>query len=141
MKQLEGLIFYELDKAIKTYRQFAQGMLTEAKLDITVDQWLVMNILNEHPGITQQEIAEKVFKDNASVTRIIELLVNKLYLKRTASDDRRRSVLSITAKGDKLLSQASKIVQSYRRKALKGISESALNHTKKTLNTIIKNCH
>ncbi len=90
MERLEDVIFYTLDKAIKTYRQFAQRRLNEAGYDISVDQWLVLQAISETPGISQLEIAERVFKDAASITRIIDLLINKNYLQREShSIDRR----------------------------------------------------
>jgi MarR family transcriptional regulator, transcriptional regulator for hemolysin len=137
----ESVIFYYLDKGIKSYRQFAQNRLNESGLNITVDQWLIMNVINEDPEVSQQEIAEKVFKDNASVTRIIELLVKKGYIKRTILNaDRRRTKLEVTKKGTELIKEASKVVNAYRRVALKGISEPELKRLRIILDKMITNC-
>ncbi len=141
MEKIEQIIFYALDKSIKTYRQLAQSKLTEARLDITVDQWLVMNVIKEKEGVSQQEIADRVFKDNASVTRIIELLSKKGFIKRHASkSDRRKMTLAITAKGRSLLDQATRVVKNYRKKALKGISDAELRRTRVVLDKITANC-
>jgi MarR family transcriptional regulator for hemolysin len=141
MEKIESVIFYHLDKCIKSYRQYAQRRLNEAGLDITVDQWLVLNTLVEQPGISQQLIAEKVFKDAASVTRIIELLVKKKFIKRTAhAEDRRRFSFDLTASGKSLMKGAQKVVTGYRNVALKNIPESALQLTKQTLMAITANC-
>jgi DNA-binding MarR family transcriptional regulator len=142
VEKIESVVFYTLDKGIKTYRQFAQTRLNEASLGITVDQWLIMNVVNEDPELSQQEIAEKVFKDNASVTRIIELLVQKGYMKRDVSkNDGRRTSLSISAKGRNLMYKAEKVVRSYRKTALRSISERDLNSLNKIVNKIIDNCN
>lgn len=141
MYKIEQIIFYTLDKSIKTYRQLAQARLAGAGLGITVDQWLVMNVLHESPDASQQEIAGKVFKDGASVTRIIELLVKKGFLKRNVSDtDRRKSNLAISAKGKKLLASAQRVVKSYRQKALKDISLKDLEKVRSVLTRITENC-
>lgn len=141
MENLEQIIFYTVDKAIKTYRQFAQRRLYEAGLDITIDQWLVVKALMEKPDISQLEIAGKVFKDAASVTRIIDLLVKKNYLQRTAhSSDRRRFALEVTAQGQELMKSVAKVVAQNRKIALNHISENQLEQTRKTLLTITKNC-
>jgi DNA-binding MarR family transcriptional regulator len=141
MQKPGKVIFYYLDKAIKSYRQFAQNRLSESGLNITVDQWLIMNVINEEPEVSQQEIAEKVFKDNASVTRIIELLVKKGYIKRTIlNSDRRRTKLEVSKKGSHLLKEASKVVNGYRRAALKGINEMELKRMRITLDKLISNC-
>ncbi|MBC7862366.1 MAG: MarR family transcriptional regulator, partial [Bacteroidia bacterium] len=71
MEKLESVFFYHLEKAIKSYRQFAQNKLNSNALTITIDQWLVLKVLSDNQDITQTELAERVFKDKASVTRII----------------------------------------------------------------------
>jgi DNA-binding MarR family transcriptional regulator len=141
MERLDRVIFYSLDKSIKTYRQFAQRKFIEAGLDITIDQWLVLNTISEKPDISQLEIAEKVFKDAASVTRIIDLLIKKNYLGREAhSSDRRRFSLNLTKEGKTLIKTIAKVVEQNRNKALKGIHEKDLLKMKETLNLIIDNC-
>lgn len=141
MEKTEQIIFYSIDRCIKTYRQLAQERLSAAGFDLTVDQWLVMNVVREHPDATQQQIARRIFKDNASVTRIIDLLGEKGYIKRHISgSDRRKSSLVITAKGKKLMTSASKIVKGYRNMALKGISQTDLDKARAVLNKIIDNC-
>jgi DNA-binding MarR family transcriptional regulator len=141
MEKTEQIIFYSIDRCIKTYRQLAQERLSGAGFDLTVDQWLVMNVVREHPDASQQQIASAVFKDNASVTRIIDLLVTKGYLKRSVlGTDRRKSSLLITAKGKKLMTSASRVVKAYRTMALKGVSQSDLDKVRSVLNKIIDNC-
>ncbi len=141
MEKLDSVLFYYIEKAIKSYRQFAQKELKNAGLSITVDQWLTLNCLNENPDISQKELAETIFKDNASITRIIELLVKAKYIKRSINkDDRRKSNLSITDLGLEIIDKASPIVNNYRNQALKGIGIAKEEHVKMVMKTIIKNC-
>lgn len=141
MDKLQTVIFYTIEKAIKSYRQFAQQQLRDAGLTITIDQWLIMKSLIDTPGISQQEIAEKVFKDNASVTRIIDLLVSAGYVKRTPNkDDKRRSHLSITTQGQKTANEVAKVVLKNRATALEGISEKNIEQVNTVLQSIISNC-
>ena len=141
MEKLDRVIFYSLDKSIKTYRQFAQKRFIEEGLDITIDQWLVLNAIAERPDISQLEIAEKVFKDAASITRIIDLLIKKKYLQRDMhNSDRRRFTLGLTEEGKELIRNISKVVKQNRAKALKGITEKELVQMKQTLTQIINNC-
>ena len=141
MEKLDRVIFYSVDKTIKTYRQFAQKRFIEEGLDITIDQWLVLNAIAERPDISQLEIAEKVFKDAASITRIIDLLIKKKYLQReTHNSDRRRFSLGLTEEGRELIKSISKLVKQNRAKALKGITEKELVQMKQTLTQIIDNC-
>ena len=141
MENLEEIIFYTLESAIKTYRQLAQRNITASGLDMTVDQWLIMKVVLENRELKQNEIAEKVFKDAASVTRIIDLLINKEYLSREVhSNDRRRTQLKLTSKGKSILSKVQVIIEKNRALALKGISENKIKDMSKLLSIVISNC-
>ncbi len=135
MENLNSVIFYNIEQAIKTYRMYAQNQLKINQLKITIDQWLVLKCLKENPKATQIELAEKVFKDNASITRIIELLVKAGFLQREVNKtDRRKFDLKITASGERILDDVYKIVLKNRAKALNGITPEEIE----TVNTILK---
>jgi MarR family transcriptional regulator for hemolysin len=141
MEKLDQIIFYSLEKSIKSYRQFAQKNINKKGFDITIDQWLVLKTIENNPDITQQQIAVNVFKDYASITRIIEILVIKKALERKfRSDDRRRSDLSITKLGLGILKGLAPIIRSNRKQALKGITKSEIKILKNILNKIVENC-
>ncbi|MGZ4047833.1 MAG: MarR family winged helix-turn-helix transcriptional regulator [Bacteroidia bacterium] len=141
MEQLNDIIFYTIDKAIRTYRQYAQKELKKAGFTITIDQWLIIKNILENPDISQQELSEKVFKDNASVTRIIALLVKAKYLERKTNDqDRRRTNLKVTKEGKEIISEVHRVVLKNRSVALKGLSKNNVEDMKRSLLTIIKNC-
>ena len=141
MEKLENIIFYTMDKSIRSYRMFAQKRLREAGFTITIDQWLVIKVLMENQGISQQELASRVFKDNASVTRIIELLVKSKYLERKIhEEDRRKSSLKITKSGKQVIENVQNLVNENRKMALKGISRQELEVMQNLLVKITENC-
>jgi MarR family transcriptional regulator, transcriptional regulator for hemolysin len=141
MEKLKDITFYTIDKAIRTYRIYAQKKLKEYGFKITIDQWLVIKSILENPNITQQEIGEIVFKDNASVTRIIEILVKSEYLERSVNEeDRRKSNLKVTYSGKQIIKKVHGLVLENRKNALAGVTLNELDILNKTLNQIIKNC-
>jgi MarR family transcriptional regulator, transcriptional regulator for hemolysin len=140
MEQVSAVIFYTIEKAIKSYRRLAQRQFKSRGLAVTVDQWLTLSALQDNPRISQKELGEIIFKDNASVTRIIGLLIKKGHLQREDhSTDKRRSRLTITAKGKRLLNSARAVVKEYRSRALKNISPADLSKAREVMNNIIKN--
>lgn len=140
MENIESVIFYTLDKAIKSYRQYAQKQIKDAGFSVTIDQWLVLRNIQENPSINQQELSSKVFKDSASVTRIIELLVKSNLVKRTINgEDRRRNYLSVTREGTKVLQDVQGIILKNRAVALEGISQQELESMRRNLQKIIDN--
>lgn len=141
MEILNSVIFYNLDESIKTYRMYAQNQLKINNLKITIDQWLVLKSLKENPTTTQIELAEKVFKDNASITRIIDLLVKANYLQKNINqNDKRKSNLKITKSGNEILVDVYQIVLQNRAKALEGITQEEIEITNRVVKKIASNC-
>jgi len=139
-ENLNDILFYSLERAIKSYRQFAQRQLVKHGFNITIDQWLVLKILYDNPEQTQHQVAETIFKDYASVSRIIELLVEKQYLVRTMhAADRRRFSLTLTENAVKLLDNMQPVIDQNRSLALKDINEIQTGQLQQLLNQIIKN--
>ncbi len=138
--KIENLTIYAIEKAIKSYRKFAQRNISRAVSDITIDQWLVMAMLEDNPGISQQELAISLFKDFASITRIIELLVKKGFLRRSEHDsDRRKYTMLITVEGRKIINKLKPIVNRNRTIALAGISKKDIKQLEVLLSKIITN--
>lgn len=139
--RLENVLFYVMERAIKSYRQFAQRNLKEVNKEITIDQWLVLKTLYDNPNITQREIAVSVFKDDASVTRMIDLLVKKGFLERSPyPEDRRRFGLELTAQGKKTQQALMPVIIRNRATALDGLSFEEVSTLRNLLQKITDNC-
>lgn len=139
--RLESVLFYVMEKAIKSYRQFAQRNLNALNRDLTIDQWLILKTLHDNPKLTQREIAQRVFKDHASITRMIELLVNKGFLERSFNpDDRRRYALDLTPMGKMAQQESVPIIMQNRATALKGLSAEEVETLRNLLQRITDNC-
>lgn len=141
MEKLNNTLLYTLDKCFRTYNQFSQRNVRKAGYDITIDQWLILKSVSENPDITQNDISKIVFKDNASITRIIQLLVNAGYLIReTHPTDRRRTSLILTESGNKITEDVNEIAKTNRSAALRKISRENIEEMKLLLQKIIENC-
>ncbi len=139
--RLKETLFYALEKSIKTYRQFAQANISGAGVDITIDQWLVLRTLQENPDITLQQIAVRVFKDFASITRIMQLLVAKGFVRRTRhARDGRRSALALTPAGAQTIRELEPIIRRNRRQALRGVDPADASRAHALLDCIVANC-
>jgi DNA-binding MarR family transcriptional regulator len=138
---LSNIIFYSLDKAIRQYRKLAQANIDRAGIVITVDQWLVLRVIQEHDDLTQTDIAERVFKDQASVARMISLLLKAGLL---AADplphDGRRTRLRVSEAGLGVLDAVEPVVLNNRKLALEGLAEEDLAVMRPMLERIYNNC-
>ena len=140
-KSPTGTVLYSIEQAIKEYRKICQKNIHKVVSDITVDQCLVLIILNDNAGIPQIEIAKLIFKDNASITRIIELMVQKDYLIREVdASDKRKSKLLLTEKGQKTILLLNPVFKLNRKTALEGLSLDEIVLLDKLLHKIISNC-
>lgn len=133
-------IFYQIEKAIKQYRTMAQGNLNKLGHKITINQILLMIQIDRKPEISQVELGKLLFKDVASITRMIELLVKEDFIERDENkDDRRKKDLKITKKGKNLLDLAIPVIAENRKIAQKNITEKERETLFNLLNKIILN--
>ncbi len=134
-------IFHVIESTIKEYRKFAQKNISNQIQEMTIDQGLVLLFLNDHPELSQKEIAELVFRDNASMTRMINTMVQKKHLKRSMNPkDRRRYKIEITDKGKDVLKTLPPIIHHNRNSSLKGITKNELHQLEIILGKIRTNC-
>lgn len=78
---------------------------------ITPEQYVTMMMLKENPGITQTQMAEKIFKDKTTITRGVDGLVDKGYVtKERDSTDRRAFNVTLTAEGQRVIEEVDAIV-------------------------------
>jgi len=134
-------IFHSVESTIKAYRKFAQQNISKEVENITLDQSMVLLYLKEFPNLKQNELADLLFKDNASLTRIINTMVKHGFLKRSINEkDRRRFNLKITTEGEKVIELLPNIINNNRTKSLLGITKSELDQLNDILNKIKNNC-
>ena len=129
-----------LDRTARRVKQYAQQKFKELNLNVTVDQWLVLKHLYEHESMKQNELAEILFKDNPTLTRIIDLLCEKeLAVRKQHPTDRRSFHVALTRLGKKKVEQMKPKIQKIRLKAWEGLSKDDFVQFRKVLDTIYYN--
>jgi len=72
----------------------------EERFGLTIPEWRVIAVLMRHPGLSAREVAEKSRMDAVAVSRAVNRLLRAGRLRRAvAADDRRRSILQVSAAG------------------------------------------
>ncbi|WPR75717.1 MarR family transcriptional regulator [Algoriphagus sp. NG3] len=129
-----------LDRTARKVKQYAQQQFKSGDFDVTVDQWLVLKNLSENDLLSQTELANLVFKDHPTLTRIIDLLCKKGYVERVPHpQDRRSFQLHLTESGvSKVVSLRPEIHQ-IREKAWENLSPHDFEEFKRILDTIYQN--
>lgn len=97
--ELESFVPYQLSIVSNTVSQ-AIADDYQARYDLAVTEWRVMAVLARFDGLSAREVAERTAMDKVAVSRALARLVAADRVRRqTHQDDRRRSVLGLTAAG------------------------------------------
>jgi len=96
--------------------------------DITPEQFLVLDALWDYGVQSQQEIADKIMKDKNSVTKLIDGLEKKNYLRRESyKQDRRQNQIQITDLGLKVKDGMTKVAIKATDQIIKDISKEEMD--------------
>lgn len=129
-----------LDRTARKVKQYAQHQFKTGEFDVTVDQWLVLKNLSENELLSQTELANLVFKDHPTLTRIIDLLCKKGYVERVPHpQDRRSFQLHLTDSGLEKVSELRPKILEIREKAWENLTPKDFEEFKRILDTIYQN--
>lgn len=123
------------------YRLRLLSVFMQAGLDITPDMYFILRYLwGEQDGSRQQELADKIGKDKASLTKLLDNLEKRNLVKRMSDNaDRRSKRVWLTAAGKRLKDKVYPLALSVVELAEKGISKSDLQHAQLILEHIYNN--
>ena len=102
-------------------RSIAQ--LYEKQFRLTMPEWRVMAILGEKSGLSAGQVADRTAMDKVAVSRAVASLMAAGRLDRkTATDDRRRSVLSLSKKGKDVYAKVVPLACDYEARLIERLS-------------------
>ncbi|MEC0372724.1 MarR family transcriptional regulator [Paenibacillus chibensis] len=130
-----GVLIHTVDLEITQYlkRQLAPYQLAP-------EQHLILALLMEREGMSQNAIAEQLGKDKSSITRMIFSLEGKGYIRRLeCSNDRRSVEVYLTDKGKELREAVNTIGQTTRELLSKGLTEEETSELRRLLGQVREN--
>lgn len=102
--------------------------LQENGINITPEQYLVLDILWDKQSLSQQKIADVIQKDKNSVTKIIDSLEKKHLVRRVMDQkDRRINKIELTEEAMAMEKVATEVAISFMNDAIKGIDNQELD--------------
>jgi DNA-binding MarR family transcriptional regulator len=114
--------------------------LSRNDINLTPEQYLVMDILWDAEVMSQQAIADIIQKDKNSVTKFIDSLEKKgLVYRQVNKTDRRVNNIVVSEEGMKLKAKTTEVAIGMMRNVLKNIKEEDLMALDKVMNQIKKN--
>jgi len=95
----------------------------EKRFGLTIPEWRVMAVLAMTPGLSAAEVAQRTAMDKVAVSRAVaSLLRARRIVRQTARADRRRSLLRLSAAGEKVYAQVVPMALDYERDLLAPLS-------------------
>ncbi|PLT33441.1 MarR family winged helix-turn-helix transcriptional regulator [Bacillus sp. V5-8f] len=111
-----------------------------APLNLAPEQNLIMLLLWEQDGLSQNEIAEKLSKDKTNIARMVFNLEKKGFIRRDISQtDRRSLTVFLTDEGHELGKKVIPITEEFNRTVCNGITEEELKTVREILGKMRQN--
>jgi len=129
-----------LDRTTRLLKAHYQRAFRDAGIDITPEQWVVLDQLSKAGSSSQTELANGTFKDAPTVSRIIDKLASKeLAVRKRFPGDRRRYQVVLTEKGETTHARLLPRVQELRVQMWSGLTAGDYDELTRILGTIRDN--
>ncbi|MCK3686419.1 MarR family transcriptional regulator [Maribellus sp. YY47] len=100
----EKSITYLLGQTFNLIRLKLKENFKEINIDMTLEQYVMLNLINLKDDLTQQDLANHFQKDKSLILRHVNTLINDSYVDRKTDDtDKRKKILILTPKGKEVL--------------------------------------
>ncbi|WP_418187030.1 MarR family winged helix-turn-helix transcriptional regulator [Aliarcobacter lanthieri] len=110
------------------------------EFDITPEQWSIIFRVVETEGLTQKEISDSTYKDQANITRTIDRLEKKGFIQRQSNKtDRRISNIYSTKKAKDIVDDIALCSLNFNEELTKDFSKDEKKQLLNLLNRVYKN--
>lgn len=131
---------YLLERTSRKVKLSFSQAFTQLGLDITPEQWVILENLYFQNGLSQTELAAKIFKNTPTISRILDLLGKKgLTERKRFEKDRRQHRVFLTGEGKKVVEKAQPVVHQLRSQGWQNLSEEDYAHLERILNQVFNN--
>lgn len=123
--------------AVKGVLRLLRRRFEAEDIELTLEQYFVLNILDNEEGLILQELADIVDRDKSAVVRLINGLEENHFVARTTDpDDKRRKILLVTKPGIKVLEKAIELDQEVNKQITSDIPEQKIDDVEETVSKI-----
>ena len=123
----------------KSLERLAEAEMKK-RLGFTSSQWKIIMALNLSDGLSQKELAEKIYVDGSTLVPIIDKMeLDGLVERRQDPNDRRNNRIFLTKKSGSVVDSIIEIILELRKIIYNELSQEELESAKKTMKKIIDN--
>ena len=121
-------------------KQYTATMLKQQNIDLTPEQFLLIDLLWNQGPLSQQDLADQMQKDKNSITKLVDAIERKGFVVRQQNpNDRRSNTIILTDLAYSLRDDAKTKVISILNRMLDGIPEDELHSFLQTLEKLCSN--
>lgn len=118
-------------------RQKGKKMLAEMNYDLTFEQILVLQILEEEDGLMLGVLAEKADRERTTMSRMVDGLEKRnLAIRISDKADKRQKLVYLTKLGKKRNAEMAPLIERFIQKAFYGLQNKNIEVTLDTLKSI-----
>lgn len=133
-------IGYYLERTTRIVKLSYLQAFAQLEVDITPEQWVMLDSLYHRNGQSQTELAGDSYKNAPTVSRIIDLLEKKGLVERQRfANDRRRYKIFLTKKGQTTVEKVQPAVTALREKGWQELTDDDYSNFLRILNQVFDN--
>lgn len=135
------LIFAILNSKVSSQllRRFSSNF-KQYGVDVTPEQWTVLQCLWAKDGQTQQELCNKTFRDKPSMTRLIDTMEKaNIVVRIQDTNDRRNNLVYLTHAAREMQDKCWFVANKTLKEALRGLSVEELRTAQEVLRRVFSN--
>lgn len=137
--KIEDVFGYALHHASYIFKASMKDQFRDADINVTPEEFIFLFLIPEE-GAPQSILTKKTLKDKTTVTRLVDRMVAKGWVRRIENDKNRREQLIFTTPGGREIKQKiMPLTQKFLSIATKGMAADEIERTRQTLNKIIEN--
>lgn len=125
--QLEGGFAYRIYRCARRLRMHFRALAEQADVDLSQEQWFILNRLAHKDGLAQGALGDAVLDDRPNLARHIASLEERQLVRREADAlDGRKYCVHLTAEGRLLHDRFAAVVPQARLRLTRGLTKDEL---------------
>ncbi|MGM9993940.1 MAG: MarR family winged helix-turn-helix transcriptional regulator [Candidatus Gastranaerophilaceae bacterium] len=120
---------HSVDIAIRTLKYKLKQKIDSLNIGITSEQFVVLDTIDCHNGIYQQQLSDILMKDGSNTTRIIKVLIEKGLITKEVGQTNNRLIykLNITEQGKHLVTENMPKIKKYITELFENITDEEID--------------
>jgi len=131
---------YLLERTTRVIKLKFHKTFKDLGIELTPEQWVVIDILHSNHSMLQKDLADKSFKNAPTISRILDVLSKKKWIVRIPHEtDKRAYQIELTESGKKIYSIIKPEVDHLRQIGWSGLSEEEYETFTSVVDKIFEN--